>query len=193
MDKYADSDADYFIFRRDGDDTYPLLGFRSGADNTLRDRKPVAHGRILQLVLADPVPRFPVMGDFLVLSAEPVVSQRVCDLLAGLNIRGVQLVPAEIAGKGRQLFRGYYAMRVYNRIGAVDRRCAVCDHRYGMLFVLRISLDRRALGRIPLRQRLVFVLEESPDCMLFHRSVVDKIMAIKPTGARFIPVYKYIV
>jgi len=51
--------------------------------------------------------------------------------------------------------------------------------------VMRFFLDTDALAKIPLEKRLVFLLEEDMPKQIYHKSVVDAIMSVNPTGVGF--------
>ena len=57
--------------------------------------------------------------------------------------------------------------------------------------VEKIVLDKKALEKIPLNKRLVFVSKEHSRFELYHKTVVDFIMQVKPEGLFFIPVDKW--
>jgi hypothetical protein len=56
---------------------------------------------------------------------------------------------------------------------------------YGDYNIESFQLDEKVLKKIPLEERLVFKLKEDGTIELYHRSVVDAIMATKPEGVMF--------
>ncbi len=54
-----------------------------------------------------------------------------------------------------------------------------------ILDIKTLVLDEDILSDIPLERRLIFVLAESTSTYLFHQSIKDAIMAIKPEGLQF--------
>lgn len=48
--------------------------------------------------------------------------------------------------------------------------------------VKKLILDNNVLDKVPLEERLVFALWENSLNVLFHQSVVEKILEIGPTG-----------
>jgi hypothetical protein len=55
----------------------------------------------------------------------------------------------------------------------------------GSYSIDRFTLDKEVLGKIPLEERLIFRLEEDETMKLYHKSIVDAIMAVNPTGVQF--------
>jgi hypothetical protein len=55
----------------------------------------------------------------------------------------------------------------------------------------KIVLDKEKLAAVPLEDRLVFVAKEDPAFILYHKSVVDIIMAANPEGVVFTPVEEW--
>jgi hypothetical protein len=118
----------------------------------------------------------------------PVVSQRIRDVLAALPLVGVQLVPADVRVRGEDV-RRYYLVHVYQRIAAIDRERSVLDvsEDGDVLGIQRLVLDMEKIAQVPREERLVFRLMESTSVHLFHESVVNAVLALKPEGVRFTP------
>jgi hypothetical protein len=76
----------------------------------------------------------------------------------------------------------------YNDIAAMDKEKSEFTKPRRAYFISKFVLDREALKKIPLEKRLVFVLKEAPSRVVFHKSVVDAIMAENPTGVQFRPI-----
>jgi RPA family protein len=55
----------------------------------------------------------------------------------------------------------------------------------------KMVLDTKILSKIPLESRRIFRLGELYTQELYHESVVEKIMAVDPTGIRFVRVEDY--
>jgi hypothetical protein len=179
---------DYFVIERAGPNTYPLLGWDQSA-SMFRKGRPVSFAEPIRLRLAEPVPPAPVMVDHHSLPA-PVVSRRVRDVLAQLELPGVQFVPADVR-VGEAVLR-YWLVHMWRRIPCVDRARSTLtlDEDDGdVLGIDSLVLDEEVLGAVPLEERLAFRLAEQV-VHIFHRSVVDRVMNLTPPpeGIRFIPV-----
>nr|WP_211193739.1 DUF1629 domain-containing protein [Pyxidicoccus fallax] len=166
-----------------------MLGWNQSA-SMFRKGRPVSVETPVQLRVAEPVPPRPIMVDHHSLPA-PVVSQRLMEVLAQFELPGAQLVPADVA-VGDSVLR-YWLVHVYNRLPCLDRRRSIFTPSPSGLLLLSLDalvLDEDVLSKVPLAQRLLFVLAESTSVYLFHRSVVDRVLALTPPpeGLRFIPV-----
>ncbi|WP_241759165.1 imm11 family protein [Pyxidicoccus parkwayensis] len=148
-------------------------------------------GRPVKLRLGKPIPKNPIMVDFHELPA-PVFSPRVKEALEPLDIHGVQFVLADVKVKPDDV-RPYWILNVYNWIACVDRGHSILSlfDDGGVLGVKKLVLDEKALSEIPLERRLVFCLRESLSTHVFHQSMVEKVLALKPEGLRFIPVSRW--
>jgi hypothetical protein len=51
----------------------------------------------------------------------------------------------------------------------------------------KFVIDEKKVKDIPLEKRLIFRLDQAPIRFVFHKSVVEAIMAANPTGIKFIP------
>jgi len=177
---------DYFVIDRVGDNSHPLLEWDERSLDFNRGI-PVANGRSVRLKLGDPVPRIPVMADYHSLP-DPVVSSKIRDALAPMQLHKVQLIPAKVKTKDKTL--DYTLLHIYNEIAAVDRAATDADYSPmgSLLDVRRLVLSEATLSGIPLNERLVFILAESTSTEVFHQSVRDTIMATNPVGVRFHPI-----
>jgi hypothetical protein len=179
--------TDYFVVMRAGSNRHPLLDWDEDGGRFYRS-EPVAVTEPIKLRLGAPVPPDPEMVDYHSLP-KPVVSSRVRDVLEPLHIRGVQLIPADVQVKVDDI-RRYWLVHAYQRIACVDRQQSLLDvdeDDGDVLGIQKLVLDEKALKQIPEAERLVFRLAESPSVHLFHRTVVDAVLALKPEGLRFIP------
>ena len=138
----------------------------------------------IKLRLGAPVPTHPIMVDYHSLP-EPVVGERIKNVLEPLHIGGTQLIPARIP-VGDEVY-DYRLLHVFNRIVCVDKEQSNCTYsRSGrMIDIKHLALDEDILGDLPLERRLIFVLAESTSTYLFHQSIKDAVMAIEPKGVQF--------
>ncbi len=117
---------------------------------------------------------------------ESVFSKKVADVLAPMNIRGIQLIPTIVRINKRELYNGFYYIHIHHYIKALDKQKSDFEYvfEYENYCIYDLVLDRKALAKIPLKERLIFKMEEDGES-LYHRLVVDAIMATDPLGIVF--------
>jgi hypothetical protein len=170
------NDFDYYLIESKSDETYPLIRI-AGRDN--RENPTLMH-----LEFNDPVPRNPVMADYLE-GSENFFIARIADVIKKLNIDGVRFIATELTDPKGNVYDNYFCLNVENDIEAMDKEKSEYVYKYRIYSIRKFVLDREALKKIPLEKRLVFVLEEALSRVVFHKSVVDVIMAENPTGVQF--------
>lgn len=175
---------EYYVLEREGDDSYPLLEWNQA--ECPRPSRPSMIKEPIKLCLGEPVPAKPIMSDFHELP-NPVVGERIKNLLEPMDLYQVQFVHAEIPLDGT--VHDYWLMHVYNRIECVDKDLSVlkCSKRGRVISIEKLVLSESVLNETPLEERLVFLLRESTSTLLIHNSVKDAIMALDPPpeGLRF--------
>jgi hypothetical protein len=177
---------DYYVIDRAGGSQYPLLEWNQ-LSLIFYKGKPVTVTEPVKLRLGAPVPKNPVMVDYHSLP-KPVVGQKIFNVLNPLNIDGTQLLPADVEMPDGEKLR-YWLLHVFNKITCLDRDKSICDIDDGYVMdIERLVLDEDILQNIPVEKRLVFVLKESVSTCLFHKSIMDAVMAVNPVGCRFFPV-----
>ena len=98
---------------------------------------------------------------------------------------GVQLNPEHVSA-GNDIY-DYWLLHVINRVACDGReKLSLSIDEDDILDIKSLVLDEKILGDIPLENRLVFVLAEYTSTYLFHQSIKDAIMAIKPEALQFI-------
>ncbi|GEK16088.1 hypothetical protein [Aliivibrio fischeri] len=109
-------------------------------------------------------------------------------LEAGLQYTyGVNWVPANLTNN--KVNRDYFYINCMPEIKCVD----LVNSEYSMVRpngtirgLEKLALDDSLLSVIPLNHRLIFKMKESAR-VLFHKSVVERIMATNPINTTFIP------
>ena len=117
-----------------------------------------------------------------------VISRKIQDVLAGMSIGDVQFIPATITGKKNEIYEDYFYLHICNYLSVMDREHSVYDWDDFIKVaspIEKLVLDWKLLEAIPLEKRLIFRLKENDGFELFHKSVVDAIMATEPKGVRF--------
>ena len=121
-----------------------------------------------------------------------VFSKKIVDVLSQrMPIHGLQLVPAEIKDNDNKIIKDYWVANIYQQIECFSEKDCLFDDDMGWLSPVHVALDKETLNRIPLEERLVFVAEESSLFQLYHRSIAEIIMSVKPKGFVFVPIEEW--
>lgn len=179
------NDFEYYRVHRKNDKTIPLLDPDSGCPRYLSKKVPIEDPELMVFKLGQPVPKAPKMADYHS-SPNSVISKKIYDVLSPLKIEGLQLLPSTIRVNDDEVYSNYWAMHIYQRIQCINAAksdCVIDDISLG--YVKKLVLDHDALKAIPLKNRLIFRLQEDRSYELFHASVVDAIMKVNPEGIRF--------
>jgi hypothetical protein len=186
------NEFEYYLIGRAGDAAYPLLKCDDDSYHTqkyvhfIKDNE-IPEPKEMEFTFGKPYPRKPVIGDYFS-QTESIVSEKIKNVLAPLKIKGIQLIPATVTSNKGDLYEDYYYIHLYNIIKAMDMDVnnSVYKQRNGGSYSIdRFTLDKDVLGKIPLEERLVFRLKEDESIKLYHKSIVDAIMSINPTGVQF--------
>ncbi|MWP49536.1 MULTISPECIES: DUF1629 domain-containing protein [unclassified Gilliamella] len=162
------------------DQTYPLIkevGYEPEDD----DR----NATLVYLEFNDPIPRNPVMADFLS-GPEIYITDKIVEVIKNFSIKGVKFIDTELTTPKGELIEDYFCMLVDNDIEVLDKEKSEFTYKYLVYSVSKFILDREVLNKIPLEERLIFLPEESPSKILFHETVAKAIMDENPTGMEFI-------
>ncbi|WP_163833791.1 imm11 family protein [Spartinivicinus ruber] len=116
---------------------------------------------------------------------EPIVSERLKTLIQQFTPIKVDFYPTEIIS-GKQVWKGHYFLHIYNEIAGLHPTRSIFDFNEtnDEIFIEKLSLNEELLDKIPLQQRLIFVLEEDV-IQLYHESVVETISNADITGIKF--------
>ncbi len=147
----------------------------------------------LELSFRKPIPKKPCMVDFHSLP-DSVLSKKIADVLQSMNIEGLQLVPATVVGNDGNEYENYYIAHIYKHIACMDMKHSkytISPLDGDVTDIRMFFLDKEILTEIPLEKRLVFLLKEDIAKRIYHKSVVDAIMAVNPVGIRFYPVKEW--
>ena len=133
-----------------------------------------------------PFPDQPQLADYMG-TPSPIIGEKIKQVLETITITGSQYFPASVRFGGK-LHKNYYFWHIYLEIACLHMDRSEVKQRRASLSIRTISLDETILNRISESGRWVFRLAESTSRILVHERVVEKVMAIKPTGIRFIRV-----
>jgi hypothetical protein len=188
---FMDKQFNYYIIHNVNDNSIPLLREDDDCPLYLYEDNYIKNPELLLLTLRNPIPKKPVMSDYLSLPT-PVFSKKVYEKLSSLNLENVQLLSAKIRGKNDEVFEEYWALHAYNSIECVDKNLSNCEiGESNLSYVKNIVLDKKVLKDIPLEKRLVFRLKEDFAYLLLHESIVEAILSVNPTGTRFTDIEKW--
>jgi len=154
--------------------------------------QPVKYNGPVKVHLGEPVPDRPVFVDYHEMF-EPVISQKIYDVLKPLDLYGIQLVPVEMRAIKAPFtdIPNYWFIHVWNRIRCIDTEKSEIDidEEDGEIWGIdQLVLDEQALSRIALPKRLLFEPFEDKSMLIVHQSIKDIIESVKPVGIRFFAV-----
>ncbi len=180
---------EYFYLDSTGD-SFPMIQYAAGniCDSMeLFDDIVLDTNEVRYLCFAKPIPRSPKLADFHFLQENsPAISERLKQVLESFNLKSVQFLPAVIRDKSDTEHSGYYIIHVLNLIKCMDKENSEWepddDDEEQAFDVEKLVLDNEVLDKIPLEERLVFALWENHMKVLFHYSVVEKLLEVTPTG-----------
>jgi len=132
-------------------------------------------------------PKVPQMVDYHT-APKPVVSKKIKDVLEPLNLKGVQLVPAEIRWKDK-VYKDYFYMHVivYHQCADKENSDILFSKIDGRIRRIKKFVLNPKLTDIPLEDRLLFRCQEHSSYYFIEESLKNKIMAADPKGIVFIP------
>ncbi|GHU70342.1 hypothetical protein FACS189413_10560 [Bacteroidia bacterium] len=190
-----ENEFEYYVIERAGDKAYPLLKTANNSIHTsnylfFNKKNEILNPEVMEFVFGKPYPRKPIIGDYFS-QTESIVSEKIKNVLEPLKIKGIQLIPATVTSNKGEVYEGYYYIHIYHRIEAMDRENSKYEQDDDYFSIDRFFLDKKILEKIPLEERLIFKLKESPTEKLYHKSIVDAIVAVNPTGVQFIKVEKW--
>lgn len=188
MNTIKDYNEEYFYLVETGT-RYPSLEYARGGGNSME----LFRGKVLDikevrnLCFSKPIPRNPKLADHHFLTENsPVISKRLKKTLETFNLNGVQFLPAIIKDKNGVEHNEYFIIHVVNEIECMDKNKSDWEpsgNKPGKAFKIdKLVVDNEKLDKIPLENRLVFAAWEKHTKVLYHRSVIEKILEIEPTG-----------
>ncbi|GHV35514.1 hypothetical protein FACS1894178_5240 [Bacteroidia bacterium] len=181
-----ENEFEYYFISRANNPQHPLLIADNDCPPYLRKKEYIENPETMAFCFGKPIPRKPKMADY---HSEPnsVISKKIFDVLDNLNIKGIQLIPSIITGKNDEIYENYWYIHIINHYSVIDKENSECEwNTLGKIRALdKLVLDEEKLKAIPLDERLIFRMPEYRVEALFHKSVVDAIMATNPEGVAF--------
>lgn len=175
----------YYFISRKGDQAYPLI------KSVKSDKDEKFFTKFMYLEFNTPIPRNPVMADFLS-GADVFLTKRIVEEIKKFQPEGVVFLPTELTDPKGNVFDDYIVVVPReNSYEALDKEKSQYEYEYGTYWIDKIVLDRKALNEISIKKRLIFRLKEAPGYVLFHESLVEAISKLNPTGMIFRNVEKH--
>ncbi|GHT57734.1 hypothetical protein FACS18945_2680 [Bacteroidia bacterium] len=182
-----ENEFEYYFIGRANNPQHPLLIADNDCPPYLRKKEYIENPETMAFCFGKPIPRKPKMADY---HSQPksVISKKIFDVLDNMNVKGIQLIPAVIRGTKGETYENYWYIHIINRYPALDREKSIYtwdDFIEVASPLKKVVLNEDFLKTIPLEERLIFYLKENGVEQLFHKSVVDAIMATNPEGVAF--------
>ncbi len=177
---------DYYIIEGNKDSCLFSWDQKSGSFGLGR---PVTVTEPIKVRVGDPIPNSPKFVDFHEMP-DPVLSQRIVDVLRPMDIYGIQLVPAKVRNPiaPNDELQDYWFMHIWNELHCLDMDNSKlqCSRSGKTIFGIdKLVLNEDVLESFELQSRKIFVLGESPSVRFVHKSIKDAIMSVNPVGCRF--------
>ena len=182
-----DYNEEYFFVKREQNSRIPKLMLDDQDEHyslKLLFPRPLEKTTAYHLKFDHP-PRKPVMADFHLLSTPvPVITEKLKEVFASLELNYIQLIPVLIRDKSDDIIEGYHLLKIFNPIECVDKeKSEYQTMRSGEIRNFnKLVLDNERLDQIPLKDRLILNVGECDTNVIYHISVVEKILATAPTG-----------
>lgn len=192
------NEFDYYLIGSDGNYTSPLLmnddEVNSGGTAFLIDGEPINENLVTHLIFNSPISPKPQMTDYLSLECRAVFSKKIYDVLKDIEIKDFQLVPAIIKDEKSEEYKDYWIANIYREFAFLDKEkseCSRINSKGRWKGIQRMVIDQELMVKVPLEERLIYVGKESSSYVYYHKSIVDLIMSVNPTGLVFVPVAEW--
>lgn len=186
---------DYYLIQSSGKFTPPLLRNDDDIDSSgctfLMRSELTDINTTRYLTFNSPIPKKPEMTDYLNLECRAVFSKKIYDVLNNLDIKDFQLVHAVVNGKKGEEYKDYWIANIIREYAFLDKdrskfKSITSTGQWSM--IKQMVIDKGLMAEIPLEERLIYVSKESAAYVFYHKTVVDAIMSVNPTGLVFVPV-----
>ena len=135
------------------------------------------------------------MPDYLWCDCRAVFSKKIYDVLKDVAIKDFKLVPTIIKGKKSEEYTDYWSTNVYGEeLAFLDKdnsKFSRIDSSGRWKMIKSMVIDKELMSQVPLEERLIYTGKESSAYMYYHKSIVDLIMSVNPTGVKFISVEEW--
>jgi hypothetical protein len=120
-----------------------------------------------------------------------VVSPKLYGILRDMDIYGIQFIPVTLLEDNVVKYADFIYAHTYNFLPVLSVKDSRFQTYHGMVSrnnLLKIRFNNKKLGKIILGNRLIFRFPLERSYFIFHVSLVEKIMSVKPIGFRFIKI-----
>jgi len=179
---------EYFFLGLVNNPNYPMLDLDDDFEDYAMDflrAKPIDYAETIQLMFSEPVPKNPQMADYhSFITSSPVFSEKLKKVIEDIHIKDIQFIPVLIRNEKDEFIKGFHAIKVCNLIHCADLERSEYDllgnGKIGSFS--KLVLDNQKLDEISLADRLIFAVGEKRTYVLYHISVVEKMLDAAPRG-----------
>lgn len=181
-----DYNQEYFFLRRKGNN-FPLVDYINWPDSDIDYlEEEFEDKRVIPFMFSEPLPNAPQIADLHTCAYKLVISKKIKDILSKMYLKNIQFIPATIQDSSGEMHEEYYIIHIYNLIECMDMKASAweadMDDPEMVYNIEKLVLDNEKLNKIPIENRLVLALQEHPLTTVYHRTIIEKILAAKPTG-----------
>jgi len=134
------------------------------------------------------------MPDYLWCDCRHIFSKKIYDILKDVAIKDFKLIPTIIRGKKDEEYTDYWATNIFRDFAFLDEEKSEFDGKLSSgrwNGIEKMVIDKELMSAVPLEERLIYAGKESSAYVYYHKSIVDLIMSVNPTGVRFISVEEW--
>ena len=194
----ATDEFDYYLIGSNNNFTSPLLMNDDDVDDCgtdfLDDMESIDEEVITHLIFNPPIPKTPQMTDYLYLECRAVFSKKIYDVLKDIEIKDFQLVPARIKTPKNEEYSDYWIANIYREFAFLNEKESKFYSKTSSgnwSGIEKMVIDKELMSQVSLEERLIYVGKESSAYVYYHKSIVDLIMSVNPTGVKFVSVEKW--
>jgi len=169
---------------REKSDLRPLLKPADRAtSNALARKDRLSEEFVATLEPRPPIPKKMEWVDFHK-APQPVVSEKIANVIAPLRLKHVQLVRANI--QRAAVNHEYWVLHVIRLIPCLDRKKSVVETSSSgaIIDIEKLALDESVLDEIPEPERRLFILGEDTSVYILDKTLADGISAVRPVGLK---------
>lgn len=192
-----ENEFDYYLLEADSG-SYPRIevddDFNDGTNSSIFSYDEEASADAVAHVKIGYAEKGFTIPDYLWCDCRHIFSKKIYDVLKDIAIKDFKLVSTIIRGKKGEEHTGYWATNIYGEeLAFLDKDKSEYKRinskgRWSM--ITKMVINKEEMAKVPLENRLVYVGKESSAYVYYHKSVVDAIMSVNPTGIIPVPVKK---
>ena len=134
------------------------------------------------------------MPDYLLCDCREIFSKKIYDVLKDISVKDFKLVPTIIEDKKGEKYTDYWSANIYRDFAFLDKEKSEYSRinaKGRWSGVEKMVIDKELMSQVPLEERLIYISKESSAYVFYHKSIVDLIMSVNPTGIEPISVEKW--